>query len=887
MLTAGKQLGPYEIDSLLGAGGMGEVYRARDRRLQRIIALKVLPLDAAGDATRRQRFEQEARAASALNHPNIVTVFDTGEQDGVVYIVSELIEGESLRDALRRGPLSPSRAVEMAGQVADALSAAHAASIVHRDLKPENIMMTRDGRAKVLDFGLAKQIDSPTRHPDETVCLTQSSPGTVLGTAGYMSPEQVRVEKLDARSDIFSFGVVLHECLTGRNPFERRTAVETMTAILREDPAELPENLPAALRQIVAHCLEKEPERRFHSARDLAFALRTVPAVMRSSGTAPAIAMPPAHRRKWLWPSICAVLAVLLASQAIPHLLELEPIDLALYKFTPFANEPEEEHSPVWSPDGKSIAYLKAINGIPQVMVRALDAADPIQLTHSEHTVVHPFWAPDGSLIYYHVRNGAGELWGVSPAGGQTTRILENVNAAAVSPDSKTIAFWRDSIANGKHTGSVWLSSPPGAAPRPYQPAPFAADRAFEFNRLYFAPDGASILLLLSFNGSQLWRLPFPDGKAAPRRQFASVDLGIQPSAAWLPDSRHAVLSFAPGLSVQSALWLADLKRERMRKLTAGTSSHLHPSLSPDGRRLVFTSIEDDYNLMQLPLDGSHPSALVSSSRNELSPSWSNRGDQIVYSTDRSGSREIWIRNVKAGLDHAAMTLSDFPTGKTVGLADPVFSPDGSRFAFVRYATGEDPTVWIAPTVGGSPIRLTAGYMLAPTWSPDGNSVAGLMHGDRPWQIAIVGVGADMSAHLIPHSPSCTTPPDWSRAGDWIACDTEAGVALISPNGGQPKELPRLSSAAVAFSRDGKTIYGAGKERGRAFLKSIDIATRAVRQIADYGPAMTISGGAPYHTRLSLAPDGKSLATSAVATKSDLWLVEGYPLPTPWWQFWK
>ncbi len=296
MLEAGTQVGPYEIVSLLGSGGMGEVYRARDSRLARTVALKILPSDVAADTGRRQRFEQEARAASALNHPNILSVYDMGSQDGLAYIVTELIDGESLRDMVRRGPLPQSRAIEIGGQVADGLAAAHAANIVHRDLKPENIMVTRDGRAKILDFGLAKQVQARLPGSDETQFLTRTSPGAVLGTAGYMSPEQVRGEPVDPRSDIFSFGLVLHECLSGRATFERQTGAEMMTAILREDAPELPESITPALRQIVQHCLEKEVARRFHSANDLGFALRNVnPSTTGSrSSSSMAEAAPPA-----------------------------------------------------------------------------------------------------------------------------------------------------------------------------------------------------------------------------------------------------------------------------------------------------------------------------------------------------------------------------------------------------------------------------------------------------------------------------------------------------------------------------------------------------------------------------------------------------------------
>jgi serine/threonine protein kinase len=885
MLSSGKQLGPYEIVSLLGAGGMGEVYRAKDNRLGRTVALKILPPEVAADgrgSVWAQRFEQEARAASALNHPNIVSVYDTGSQEGLAYIVSELIEGESLRDMLRRGPLTQSRVIDIGGQVADALAAAHAAGIVHRDLKPENIMVTRDGRAKVLDFGLAKQMAQTAGAADETAVLTRTSPGAVLGTAGYMSPEQVRAEAVDYRSDIFSLGVVLAESLAGRNPFERGSAVESMAAILRDDPVELPETVSPGLRQIVAHCLEKEPERRFHSARDLAFALRTVSS-SRGSGSSPALApAAPAPRRHWLWPAIGGAAVMALLFLGVEHLLELEPIELSQYRLTPFATDPESESNAAWSPDGKSIAYLKSIKGVPQVMVRALDAPQGVQLTHSAAAVTHVFWAHDSSLLYYIADQDKGVLWAISPAGGRSTRILDGLSSAAISPNGKALAIWRVS-GSPEPRGTVWISSPPGAAPREYKPAPFAMPSGTD-NRLSFSPDGNSILLIASDSVSHLWLLPYPEGSGQPRQLFVATDLGFEPNAGWLPDSRHAVLAFSPSLNIHPSLWLADLKQERMRKLTAGTSGQSFPSLAPDGRRLVFTSVEDDYDLVALPLDGSAPRKLLDNSRDELSPSWSAQGDEIIYSTDRSGAREIWIHNLKAELDRPAVTRSSFPDETTLGLADPVFSPDGGRFAFVRWSTDQPVTIWVANTVGGSPVRLTGEEIHSPAWSPDGSSIVGLMHRGRPWQPAIVEVGADMTPHVVPNGPSCLTAPAWVPSGDWIACETREGMALFSPDGAHTRMLPRLHSAAIAFSRDSRTLFAAGLEQGRGFLKSIDLSNGAVRQVADYGPEMVVSGGTPHHTRLSLSPDGKSLATSVRQTKTDLWLLEGYPVPRPWWK---
>ncbi len=390
MLSPGTQLGPYEVQSLVGAGGMGEVYRARDARLNRTVALKILPAQVAADPGRRQRFEQEARSASALNHPNIVSVYDIGEEAGLAYIVSELIDGESLREVIRRGPMPMSRLLDLAGQIAAALAAAHAAGIVHRDLKPENIMVTRDGRAKILDFGLAKQNaaaasgDAGGAHAaaaGNDATRTVTSTGAVIGTAAYMSPEQIRGEPVDHRSDIFSFGLVLYECVGGKLPFDRPTSVEIMAAILREDPAELPESVSPALRQIVWHCLEKDPEHRFHSARDLGFALRTVSVTSATPAPRARESLRRIHPTNTglrngsgaAWPGR-RIAARCLIGFAIPHLLEPDPIELAAYRMTPFATDQEPEYEGAWSPERKKYRLFEDCRGVPQLMVRALDS---------------------------------------------------------------------------------------------------------------------------------------------------------------------------------------------------------------------------------------------------------------------------------------------------------------------------------------------------------------------------------------------------------------------------------------------------------------------------------------------------------------------------------
>ena len=301
-LSAGSKVGPYEILSLLGAGGMGEVYRGRDGALGRDVAVKVLPPAFSSDADRLRRFKQEEQAAASLNHPNILTIYHIGEQDGAPYIVSELLEGESLRQRLQAGGLPVRKTIDYGIQVARGLAAAHDKGIVHRDLKPENIFLTKDGRAKILDFGLAKltRPEHDGSSPDSQTLTGRSEPGFVLGTAGYMSPEQVRGQIASPASDLFSFGAVLYEALTGRRAFRGDTAADTMSAILKEDPPEALESnrqIPPGLDRIVRHCLEKNPEERFQSARDVAFYLEA----LSSTSTSASLPAPAESRSVSKW----------------------------------------------------------------------------------------------------------------------------------------------------------------------------------------------------------------------------------------------------------------------------------------------------------------------------------------------------------------------------------------------------------------------------------------------------------------------------------------------------------------------------------------------------------------------------------------------------------
>ena len=362
-LTSGTKLGPYEIQSPLGAGGMGEVYRTRDTRLDREVAIKVLPVGFARDPERLRRFQQEAQAAAALNHPNILAVHDFGEHEGSPYMVTEFLEGETLRERLRPGTLPVRKATEYAEQVARGLAAAHEKGIVHRDLKPENIFVTRDGRVKILDFGLAK-LTRPegTVQSDAATLAAQTEPGMVMGTVGYMSPEQVKGQNADHRSDLFSFGAILYEMLSGKRAFSGETSVETMSAILKQDPPELTETnrtAPPALERIVRHCLEKNPEERFQSARDVAFNLANLSEI---SGGNTALRALKAPRRLRVWPIAAgSLLAGLIAGALLWPRREPDASPV----FDRLTYQLGTVDSARFSPDGHTIVYSAAWEGRP------------------------------------------------------------------------------------------------------------------------------------------------------------------------------------------------------------------------------------------------------------------------------------------------------------------------------------------------------------------------------------------------------------------------------------------------------------------------------------------------------------------------------------------
>jgi Tol biopolymer transport system component/predicted Ser/Thr protein kinase len=864
--TPPRNIGPYEIIGPLGSGGMGQVYRARDSRLNRDVALKMLPPEYSSDPVRKQRFEQEARAVAALNHPGILSIYDVG--DG--WMVTELVEGETLRKA----HLNIAQAIDVGAQIAEALAAAHDTGITHRDLKPENILLTPEGRTKILDFGLAQVVKPPEPGQEQEV-RTVTNPGIPMGTPGYMAPEQVRGQAVDHRADIFSLGVVLYELLSGKPAFEGPSSLEVMHAIVAEEPAELPENVPDGLRRIVKRCLEKRPAQRFQAARDLAFSLRSFGALTTGAAAKVVVAAPP--RRSLLWPVAGALIAIAVAAAVAVFLIRTpSSTDISNYHFTPFAYTEDQEYAGVWSPDGQSVAFIRQMGEGPRrLMVQSLDATNPTEIAQPAN---QPAWAPDGSRIYFLGRGG---VMAVSPAGGQPEQILPNATAFHISPDGKSLAVLRATQTQEEgRQYSVWISSPPGAQPVEFSPAPFAVRTPFTAGFLKFSRDGKLLYLSMNTdNGAETWLLPFPAGSGQPRRIFQNVPWNRPVAGSWMPDNRRMVLAGNPAPQASEQLWLADIQSETLTRLMAWPEGgQTTPSVSPDGKRLLFAHVERDRDIVELPLDGSPPITLLATSLPEFSPAWSPVDEQFAYLTRRNGTDELWVRSAEGNWDRPVVTAKEFPTLEA--LISPVFSPDGTRIAYTALLTGAERrrSLAISPVGGGTPTIIADGY--APSWSPDRASIAFLwLKPDGSLRVATVRVGSKQAPVELIHGPA--GPPVWSPSGDWIACSTFRGVDLISPDGQTMRTLPSLggAQAPLAWSKDGKTLYGLAYTGAEPpTLSALDVRTETVTKIAEYtvGFQPLLENTYTGSIRLSLSPDGKSLAVGTATNKADLWILDGF-----------
>ena len=754
-------LSHYRIVRKLGAGGMGVVYLATDTTLGRQVAIKILPSEFTHDEQRLRRFNQEARAASALNHPNILTIHQVGEADGHFFIATEFIDGQSLRERIEAsGKLAVADALNIATQVASALAAAHEAGIIHRDIKPENVMIRRDGYAKVLDFGLAKltQADSVERQSDETMS------GVVVGTTHYLSPEQATGGKADARSDIFSFGTMLYEMIAGRRPFERDTPMATVTAILTEEPASPGPTVPTALANVIQRCLRKDPTRRFQTMADVKAALEDAKDQE---------ATPTRSNRRLLimaaWPGIVA--AGILVWMAIKPPRTPEPM-----RAIPLSTLPGGARYPSFSPTGDRVVFTWSGPALdnPDVYVQQVDGGTPLRLTSDPSNDFNPVWSPDGGVIAFlrsQAQTGRFELRVVPTLGGPERKVADVVvrGGANLTPpyltwcaDSSCLiatdspgenapdALFRISFETGE---KLQLTHPVSPTAGDIGPTVSTDGQRLVFRRMagYFVgelfeltlgagttpvgeplrlteatlnaetatwiPDSREILF--AARGS-LWRLQ-TGGKHKPARLPFVGEYGHSPVISRSQPDRPAQLLYvrsyddgniwrlqtsAPGAPPDSAptVTIASTRLEDM------------PHLSPDGRRVTFTSDRSgDWEIWTSDVDGRNAVALTSMQASASGyPHWNPKGDEIAYHTNADGQWEVYVVSVNGGKPRR---ITDNPASDY----SPSFSRDGKWIYFCSNRDGKTfHSIWKVAATGGEPIQLTTSVAFGPQESPDG-----------------------------------------------------------------------------------------------------------------------------------------------------------------------
>jgi eukaryotic-like serine/threonine-protein kinase len=894
-------IGPYRIVARVGAGGMGEVFKAWDPRLERDVAIKVLHPGTALDPERQRRLLAEGRAASALCHPNILRVYDADVDGASYYLVSEWLEGKSLRDELSRGPLPLKRLLDLSVQIADGLAAAHAIGIVHRDIKPENVMLARDGTARIVDFGLARSDPQSTAFSETHGHMTTISvEGGLSGTPAYMSPEQARGSGGDFRTDQFSFGALVYEMATGAFAFRRDSVADTLSAVLHEEPkpiAEINPRIPAVLRWIVDQCLAKDATERYSATDDLARELRRVRDRLLEARAEPkSIDGPSAGRTGWKAVATVAIGALALGVIATGFLLRGPASPMP--SFTPFASASHYEGSPAWSADGQTLAYVADVDGVLQIFVKRVGDALERQVTQGRFDAQHPFWAPNGQLVYFISPAGDTDaLWSAGVAGGRPELVLENVAKAAIDPEGKRLALLRNDPTRVLRN-SLWWSTPIGAEPTQESRPPFDHIKG-TVGQLAFSADGQLLVWMNAVSGfavtaqaeSKFYLVP--NGTGSPREILSGLTTSPNLSRiGWLPDNRHVVLPLPDPRLGTRHLWVADTVSGTSTPLTATHTNESDPAVSPTGQVVAYASDEVDFDLALITTDGQARRTVLATARNEFSPAWSPSGDQFAFVTDRSGSLEIWARSRDGKFERPIVTAKDFGASQTQTLGSLAFSRDGRTLAYQRSAEGSF-AVWLSPVTGGTPVRLVSGNLMgsfadAPAWSPDDEWIAysQTLSEQENSQVTLqkIRVGSQESVRLLDGiTPGTSTA--WSPDGQWILCQTNEGLVRIAAEGGPTKVLVSEPPIDFTFAPDSRHVFvlAESETSGHFALIEIDHPTGTVKVInPDLGPIPI----ANQPIRGFSFSKEQGVLTSLASARSDIWLMEGFQQPGGWLSRW-
>jgi Tol biopolymer transport system component len=807
-IAKGASLGPYEILALIGEGGMGEVWRARDKRIGRDVAVKVLPDSFTHGDERLWRFEQEARAAGALNHPGLVTIYDVGTTDGAPYIVMELLEGQTLREAIgdpTPAPMPLRKVLDYGAQIASALAVAHEKGIIHRDLKPENIFITSDGRTKILDFGLAKlagDITDPDGRRQTGRHLT--SAGIAVGTPGYMSPEQVRAQPIDHRTDIFSFGAVLYEMVTGRPAFEGFSAVETMHAVLNAEPAPVAAavpNTPAGLQAIVSHCLEKNTRDRFQSTRDLAFQLRMLPdpqnsMITRESPSPSAIFRMRRRPKRMVMAAGAAVLALALGGWALYH-ARGSGAETAPRTFRQLTFGDGLEVFPTLGPDGKSFAYVSSQSGNRDIYVQRVDGRTAVDITSdAPEADSEPAFSPDGAQIAFRSERDGGGIFVMGVTGESVRRLTDFGHNPAWSPDGTRIVVATQGVELQPHVrpaiSELWLIDTRTGARKPLVQARVGGPdfgRESDAVQPSWSPNGKRIAfwgLSTWFAQRDLWTIDpdAPEPKRTVVRVTAGPDLHWNP--VWSPDGRY--LYYGSDRDGTLNLWRIAVDEESGKpagvpepmSLPAAIAGHF--AFSRQGE-MAYVSATRAYELFALPFDGSGaavegaPRALFGGSQEILTYQPSPDGQSIAYTTGGSLQEDLFIAGANG--TRVRQLTNDLAKDRSAS-----WSPDSKTLYFYSNRDGGAYRIWSIRADGSGLTRITddrdvarvgARNVYSPSVSPDGSTLAvqtdrstALVHLDRP------------PGRRVEAIPVFISEPKWSPDGQHLAGtdDTRTATGL-------------------------------------------------------------------------------------------------------------
>ncbi len=890
----GSPISHYEVLEKLGEGGMGVVYRARDTRLDRIVALKFLPSPMPANPEGKARFLREARAASALNHPNIIHIYDIDQQNGEDFIAMEFVPGKSLDQLIGRKGLPVKDALKYAIQIADAVAAAHAAGIVHRDLKPSNVIIADSGQVKVVDFGLAKLCSAVTTAGGETRTVgSLTEVGQIVGTVAYMSPEQAEGKSVDQRSDIFSFGTLLLEMVTGRRAFERETRTATLAAILHDDAA-APEGTPRELARLIARCLRKDPERRVQHMIDVRLALEEVKADYDSGAVFNEPAAGPGRRRRRLaalglvLPAAAlltaGVLWLMLGRRSEP-LPELRPVPLTSY--------PGDEVQPSFSPDGNQVAFVW--NGErqdnPDIYVKLIGGAEkPLRLTTAPAVDLSPAWSPDGRSIAFvrePLETGRTDAVLLVPALGGPESLVCELGGRFIPPSGNPSSYRRAApcpliawAPDGKTL--VVADSPSGAEPLGL----FAvALETGEKRRLTkapggigdgapaFSPDGQWLIFARAagVTSSDLYRVRLAGGlrpAGAPERLTASKSWDA--AAAWLPGGRDIVFTRGSWYVGPFNLWRLSVAGGAPSPVAAGVGADSGwPAVSPQGR-LVFSRAVSDMNIWRVPLRAhaaaAPPQKFIYSTREEAAPQYSFDGARIVFTTNRSGAVEVWVCD-SDGSNARELTRMGAPITGT-----PHWSPDGTQIVFDSNIEGQF-DIYLVNAAGGTPRRLTtdpSDDALA-SFSPDGRDIyfsSNRTGRNEIWKMPATG------GQAVQITRAGGRAPVMSRDGTLIYYERysqgASQLCSVPPGGGtETKLLDSVDFLEWAVSTDGIYFVARSDTDPRHTIQFFDFKTRSIKPVLV--PASRLD------VWLAVSPDGRSLLYTQIdESGSDLMLVENF-----------